>query len=476
MFCFVRGHGGWRAWRTTVSPTRWTPFPFRPLHAWLVWCWPACVWSVYGHVVAAAVVLLVHSCDSRLMVCLFGVGSFVLLRALARSDVVPVVVLLVSVLVGRARVGLRLGLCCLLGRGWCCAGAWPPSWWGVLRWCVAPPMVGRAVLVRAARPLWGVLCRCVAPPKVAAVLACGPPHGRPCCCAAWPPSWWGVLCRCVAPLMVGRAVLVPVRRGGCAWCGGAWLWLSSCVPPGGRRWVRVGGACGGVLAGAMRGLFCLCGVVFAAIRSACSGGCGRALGCGCGCVDRLAGVGSVLVRGPPHGWAYCVGACPPPPLWGVLCWCVAPPIMGRAVLVCGPPLGGACCVGLWSPSWWGVLCWCVPPSWWGVLCRCVPPPRGGACCVGLWPPSWWGVLRWCVVPLSVGRAVSVPARRGGGVWFGVWSSVGSVVVAVVLLAWPGLVLCCCVPPPLLGRAVFVRAPPLGEECCVGVFGFWFVVL
>ena len=70
----------------------------------------------------------------------------------------------------------------------------------------------------------------------------------------------------------------------------------------------------------------------------------------------------------------------------------------------------------------------------------------------------------------------MPARRGGGVWFGVSSSVGWIVVSVVLLAWPGLVLCWCVPPPLLGRAVFVRAPPLGGECCVGVFGLQFVVL
>ena len=463
MFCCVRGYGGWRAWRTTLSPTRWTPFLFRPLHAWLVWCWPACVWSVDGHVVAFAVVWLIHGCVSRLMVGLFGVGSLALLRALARSDVVRVVVLLVSVLVGHARVGLRLGLCCLLGRGWCCAGAWPPSWWGLLRWCVAPPMVGRAVLMRAPRPLWGVLCRCVAPPKVGAELACGPPHGRPCCFAAWPPSWWGVLCRCMAPLMVGHAVLVPVRPGGCAWCGGAGLGLSSCVPPGGRRWVRVGGACGGVLAGAMRGLFCLFGVVFAAIQSACSEGCGRRLGCGCGCVDHRAGPGAVLVRGPPHGWAYCVGACPPP-WWGVLCWCVPPPMVGLAALVCGPPLGGACCVGACPPH--GGAC-CV-----GVC----PPPRGGACCVGLWPPSWWGVQRLCVASLSVGCSVSVPARRGRGVWFGVSTSVRWVVVAVVLLAWPGLVLCCCVLPPLLGRAVFVRGPPLGGECCVGVFGFRFVVL
>ena len=51
---FVRGHGRRRARRTTVSPTLWTPFPFRPVHAWLVCCWPACVWSVYGQVAAAA--------------------------------------------------------------------------------------------------------------------------------------------------------------------------------------------------------------------------------------------------------------------------------------------------------------------------------------------------------------------------------------------------------------------------------------
>ena len=470
---------------------------------------------------------------------------------------------------------------------------------------------GRACCV-GARPL---------PTVGPAVSVCGPSQGRACCAGVRPAAWSSVLLCCVAPLMVGRAVLAPVRRSGCAWCGGAWLGLLSCVPPGGRHWVPVGGACGCVLAGAMRGLFCLFRVVFAALRLVCSGGCGRRLGCGCGCVDRLARVGSVLVRAPPHGWACCVCACPPPwggvlcrcvpdprggaccvgawppsrwgvpcrclsaarvcglgcrhllgglwlrfscwlgrgcccvgacpppvgacrvcawpppfsgllcrrvrvsvrgvvagwmPGWfcwfavvsasvrpalsvvgclwclpgrgwccagarptswlGVLCWCVPPPpLVGRAVLVCGPLHGGACCVGLWSPSWWGVLCWCVPPSWLGVLCRCVPPP-------------WWGVLRWFVVPLLLGRAVfvraplmlghavSALAPPGGGVWFGLSSSVGWVVVAVVLLAWPGLVLCWCVPPPLLGRAAFVRGPPLAGACCVGVFGFRFVVL
>ena len=180
------------------------------------------------------------------------------------------------------------------------------------------------------------------------------------------------------------------------------------------------------------------------------------------------------------------------PGW-VLCWCAAPLMVGRTVLVRAPPHGGACCVGVWPPPCRGVLCWFVLPLLVhllvgrAVLVRaplmvaravsvCAPPPRGGACCVGLWPPSWWGVLRWCLAPLSVGCAVLVPTCRGRGVWFGVLSSVRWVVVAVVLLAWPALVFCWCVPPPLLGRAVFVRGPPFGGECCVGVFEFRFVVL
>ena len=89
---------------------------------------------------AAAVVLLVHGRVSRLMVGLFGVGSLALLRALARSDVVCVVVLLVSVLVGRAWVGCGWGCAvCLNGvgvvlvrgpplGGVCFIGAWPPPW------------------------------------------------------------------------------------------------------------------------------------------------------------------------------------------------------------------------------------------------------------------------------------------------------------------------------------------------------------
>ena len=60
------------------------------------WCWPACVWSVYGHVVAAAVVLLVRGLVTRLLVGLFRVGSLALQRALAQSDLVRVGALLVS--------------------------------------------------------------------------------------------------------------------------------------------------------------------------------------------------------------------------------------------------------------------------------------------------------------------------------------------------------------------------------------------
>ena len=90
VFCCVRGNGGRWAWHTTVLPTRWTPFPFRPMLSWLVWCWPACVWSVYGDVLAAAAVLLVHGCLSHLMVGLFVVAFFLLLPALSRRGLAGV--------------------------------------------------------------------------------------------------------------------------------------------------------------------------------------------------------------------------------------------------------------------------------------------------------------------------------------------------------------------------------------------------
>ena len=113
----------------------------------------------------------------------------------------------------------------------------------------------------------------------------------------------------------------------------------------------------------------------------------------------------------------------------VLCWYVPPPLLGRAVLVRAPHLGGACCVGVWPPSCWGVLCW--------------------------WPPA-------AVVVFGSGCRHLL-----GGLWSRLCCRLGR--------GW-----CCagaCPPPPsLLGRAVFVRGTPLDGECCVGVFGFRFVVL
>ena len=75
------------------------------MHARPVWCWPACVWSVYGHVVSAAVVLLVCGRISLLSVGSFGAGSLALQQAFAQSDRVRVGALLVPVLAGASCVG-----------------------------------------------------------------------------------------------------------------------------------------------------------------------------------------------------------------------------------------------------------------------------------------------------------------------------------------------------------------------------------
>ena len=77
--------------------------------------------------------------------------------------------------------------------GACCGGAWPPSWWGALCWCLAPLMVGHAVVVPDPLVVGRV------------ALVRGPPYGGACCDGAWPSSWWSV-----APGMVERAVLVRV--------------------------------------------------------------------------------------------------------------------------------------------------------------------------------------------------------------------------------------------------------------------------
>ena len=111
---FVRGDGRRRARRTTVSPTLWTPFPFRRVHAWLVWCWPACVWSVYCQVAAAAAVLLVRGRLGRLMVGLVCVGSIALLPVVVPPHVVYAGGMSVSVLVSGVVVCPSVVLCSLL--------------------------------------------------------------------------------------------------------------------------------------------------------------------------------------------------------------------------------------------------------------------------------------------------------------------------------------------------------------------------
>ena len=113
-FCCVRGHGRRWALRTMVSPTRWTPFPFGPVHAWLVWCWPAFVWSVYGEVAAAAAVWLVRDCLGRLMVGLVCVGSVALLPVVVSPNVFCVAGTSVSVLVSCVLVCPSVVQCSLL--------------------------------------------------------------------------------------------------------------------------------------------------------------------------------------------------------------------------------------------------------------------------------------------------------------------------------------------------------------------------
>ena len=54
----------------------------------------------------------------------------------------------------------------------------------MLCWRVARRMVGRAALL------------------------CGPPHGGVCCAGALPPSWWGVLCWCLSAAVVVCGVVV----------------------------------------------------------------------------------------------------------------------------------------------------------------------------------------------------------------------------------------------------------------------------
>ena len=282
------------------------------------------------------------------------------------------------------------------------------------------------------------------------------PLGGACCLGLWPPSWWGVLCWCVAPLLVGCAVLLPAGRGGGAWIGlvlfglgcrrllgGLRLRLCGLL---GRGWCCASACPPPPPVGACRVVPCppLVGRAVSACLSFDSWFCSRrnarlALLVRCCLRRRTAGVarcwlsvvfpwpglvlcwcmppsppfrGAVFVRGPPNGGACCVGVCTPhggacgvglwpPSWWGVLCPCVAPLLVGRAVLVparrgsgawFGLMLFGLGCRRLFGGLRLRMCCllgrlWCragaCPPLCRGVPCLCVPPPPGRACGVGV---------------------------------------------------------------------------------------------
>ena len=77
----------------------------QPVHAWLVRCWPASVWSSYGQVAAAAAVWLVRRCLGRLMVGSVSVGSVALLPMVVLPNVVCATGTSVSVLASPVLVG-----------------------------------------------------------------------------------------------------------------------------------------------------------------------------------------------------------------------------------------------------------------------------------------------------------------------------------------------------------------------------------
>ena len=231
MFRCASGHGGRRAWLTTVSPALWTPFPYRPMHVRPVWCWLACVRSVYGHVVSAAVVLLVRGRVSHLLVGLFGVGSLALQRALAQSDLLRAGVLLVAVLVGATCLGparyvftvRRLPTvgeksndkwfdrCKNVFQIWCpfpCPAlaalhAQPIIWYFAVL-CVRPSSFACAIHMYTPRRWQGH----VGPPSCIPVL----PMGAPGCCSASV-----VQCSCLC-LPACHAPYRAVFCGSCGWC------------------------------------------------------------------------------------------------------------------------------------------------------------------------------------------------------------------------------------------------------------------
>ena len=98
----------------------------------------------------------------------------------------------------------------------------------VLCWCVPPPrpFVGACRVCAWLPPMVRHAVLVSAPAMVGpAALVCGPPHVRACYVVVWPPSWWGVLCWCLPVAVVVRglvwwclALVVVVCWVGCG-CG-----------------------------------------------------------------------------------------------------------------------------------------------------------------------------------------------------------------------------------------------------------------
>ena len=188
VFCCVRGYDLRWVWRTMVLPARWAPFPFRPVHAWLVWCWPACVWSVYGQVAAAAAVLLARGRLGRLIIGMVCVGSIALLPVVVPPHVVYAAGMSVSVLVNGVVVCPSVMLCSLLqlvGRvcigsvvAFCCVRGYDRRWgWRTTvlptSWAPFPFRPVHAWLVRRwPACVWSVYGQVVAAAVVSLVRGC----------------------------------------------------------------------------------------------------------------------------------------------------------------------------------------------------------------------------------------------------------------------------------------------------------------
>ena len=152
--------------------------------------------------------------------------------------------------------------------------AWPGL---VLCWCVPPPLCSGLLCLFVPHPMVGLAVLVCAPPLVGrAALVCGPRHGRAWSVGAWPPSWCGVLCWCLPAAVVVfglgcRRLFGGLRLRLCCLLGRGWCCDGACPPPPlleqlclcmaplwwGVLCRRVRVSVRGVVAGSMLGLFCL---------------------------------------------------------------------------------------------------------------------------------------------------------------------------------------------------------------------------